>query len=981
MCCNITIKEYREKYAKSIADMWNESSGDWENSVKTEESVKQEENRGAYKKLFLALDGEKVVGYCKFDNFQKEKNVDYIALLNVSPGYRGKKIGKALILRALEESLKTESTKRLDLYTWEGNLKAMPLYKKCGFCWDGHTTRVHLMNFLPLIFKMEYLKSYLEKIDWYKDRKDKITMEPDNKKEGEFQFFRYNWENESCKLLVEIERKGRVIKKINTDELFIELKNDSKYGIKGRKNSLKLIFRNKNEKEKNIIVRFKNSEFFASDFTDSFALKREVEVSIPFDVKKVRDLKANESFSVAEVEIEIDGKQIVMGLGLEPVFPIKITLKAANYPSKKPCFYMECENLTKENIQYNYLFMKTQDLKGIVSLSPQERKSLTLFPPDDTNYIDEFIRFFNDCGEDFEIKNEILIPKKENYGTEKNRLKIWYKNSAIKEFFNYCNTFQFTYFYNEKNVKFLFNLMDIYLYNEVGDEFYNKEHEKVVFSEENGQLTAIIPFVSKRIKGFEFFMKVFVENKTTLKISFHFNENNIPEKITFRGIVNISAFPWNNVIVLSPMVIMEPAVRYSDSWLYNDDSKAVLEFKGWNVVAQGDYGQDFLFELKERKETTPLVFHLKKYFEPQEFTKIEKKKTLPVETAPYLEINSRNLFYMGEVPVYFNNIYSYPEGEIEFYEGNSLIKTIKLTEKSKQLDKKAELNLSGNPANIKAVLKINGEEEERFFTFFEKKDRKVDIEKKETGEYKVWQIKNKNMLVKCAENYAPFVYSLIFNGEEFFNPKFPEKYVWDFLNPHTGGLAVTSSLFSARDLYSANCSFEEYETFDNRENCWQGIKTTLKFPKESIAEGIILETYQLTVKNVPIFCIFFVVKNESGKVHANFSLTVTFTPSLESTIEVKGKYPLKSDSIYHRFPPFLKVRKNDKTVIVFTQADSLRKQTTRNGSEIFSTVTDILKDRGSFKMPPLFFIGDSDNNIEEERIKYLREIEFMKGEE
>ncbi|KON87323.1 hypothetical protein AF332_11130 [Sporosarcina globispora] len=133
----IIIAEYHEGFAAGIAKMWNLSRDSWggDTSVMTEEQVKTKEGNNGNITLFLALDGEEVVGYCGLSEYKEDTGSLYIPLLNVRPDYHGRKIGKMLVLKALQKTIEL-GWPRLDLYTWPGNVKAVPLYKKCGFFWE-----------------------------------------------------------------------------------------------------------------------------------------------------------------------------------------------------------------------------------------------------------------------------------------------------------------------------------------------------------------------------------------------------------------------------------------------------------------------------------------------------------------------------------------------------------------------------------------------------------------------------------------------------------------------------------------------------------------------------------------------------------------------------------------------------------------------------------------------------------------------------
>lgn len=62
------------------------------------------------------MDGDVVVGYCGLSEYREDEGALYIPLLNVRVDYHGKKIGKLLLLKAIERSIEL-GWPRLDLYT------------------------------------------------------------------------------------------------------------------------------------------------------------------------------------------------------------------------------------------------------------------------------------------------------------------------------------------------------------------------------------------------------------------------------------------------------------------------------------------------------------------------------------------------------------------------------------------------------------------------------------------------------------------------------------------------------------------------------------------------------------------------------------------------------------------------------------------------------------------------------------------------
>lgn len=162
---NVELIQYAEIYAKAIAEMWNNSKEGWngEDWSSTEQSVKDSENNSAYIQLTLAKIKDLIAGYCKLTIDHFEKDTLYIDLLNVRDDFHGMKIGKKLVLNAVNKTIEL-GYPRLDLFTWPGNLKAVPLYKKCGFFWEKRDNTCHLINLIPTVLKTELFQDFFKKL-------------------------------------------------------------------------------------------------------------------------------------------------------------------------------------------------------------------------------------------------------------------------------------------------------------------------------------------------------------------------------------------------------------------------------------------------------------------------------------------------------------------------------------------------------------------------------------------------------------------------------------------------------------------------------------------------------------------------------------------------------------------------------------------------------------------------------------------------
>jgi len=221
MADEIKIREFREEDAPALARMWQESMPVWPPGFNdgipyTAERVLREQREfGRIFTLVAAGEGE-VPGLCWICSVPKEKNAAYVAVVNVSPSRHKQGLGKRLLLEALCR-VSEMGYERLDLHTWSANLPAVPLYKKTGFFWVPETT-VHMVNYLPKIFKNPIAKAYFDRHDWYRTFKRELKLEPDEQFLGKAKVFRYEWEEAGDWLKVSVNHDAREICAIENPE-------------------------------------------------------------------------------------------------------------------------------------------------------------------------------------------------------------------------------------------------------------------------------------------------------------------------------------------------------------------------------------------------------------------------------------------------------------------------------------------------------------------------------------------------------------------------------------------------------------------------------------------------------------------------------------------------------------------------------------------------------------------------------------------
>ncbi|MDD3051291.1 MAG: GNAT family N-acetyltransferase [Candidatus Cloacimonetes bacterium] len=325
----IEIVEYDPSYAEGIAKMWNNSKEGWNGSseFQTEESVKKFEEASSHLNLYLALVEDEVVGYCKLAKYFAEEETLYIDLINVLPKYHGQKIGKILMLKAFERTLEL-GFPRLDLFTWAGNTKAVPLYKKCGFFWEKmETGSTHLMNFLPQVLKLDLLQNFFSAVDWYSDSTRIIETVPDGISKNGFDIYQYSWNKNDKNMLVEFERTSRGISRIETDEFNIELTLRQHQLVFGKNYEAEYLVHNKTDKPLNVSIsglkdkNIKNEIEFCSEITGKEIIKSS------FYVNEI-EIEQNmwKTHPVVKAEVTIDGQSFILKKGIKPLFPLHMEL-------------------------------------------------------------------------------------------------------------------------------------------------------------------------------------------------------------------------------------------------------------------------------------------------------------------------------------------------------------------------------------------------------------------------------------------------------------------------------------------------------------------------------------------------------------------------------------------------------------------------------------------------------------------------------
>ena len=114
-----------EQDAEKLAKMWNDSDdqwpGTWTRGVPlTAQAIREDFERENALEIMVADNGKDIAGICSIWLKPEEKNVSYVALLNVSPQFQKNSIGRKLLKNSIQRAAKLGHD-RIDIGTWPKN--------------------------------------------------------------------------------------------------------------------------------------------------------------------------------------------------------------------------------------------------------------------------------------------------------------------------------------------------------------------------------------------------------------------------------------------------------------------------------------------------------------------------------------------------------------------------------------------------------------------------------------------------------------------------------------------------------------------------------------------------------------------------------------------------------------------------------------------------------------------------------------------
>ncbi|MGV2940397.1 GNAT family N-acetyltransferase [Mesobacillus sp. LC4] len=887
----IQIEKYHEGLAAGIARMWNLSRDGWggDTRVMTEEQVKKKEANSDNIELYLALDGEEVVGYCGLSEYKEDTGSLYIPLLNVRPDYQGHKIGKKLLLQALEKTVDL-GWPRLDLYTWAGNTKAVPLYKKCGFFWEDRDDSTHLMNFIPQVLNTTLLKPVFEQMDWYEDSTRLIEVKPDGHKENGFTFYEYSWQNAETSTRVQFERTSRGISLIETDEFILQLRIADHEVIQEEEREFEITVVNKGAAPLSFKASGIGNERIKYDFTTEQLVDDESTISAAFTVQKGEEPSNWHTHPSIRATVWINGLECELKLGVFPINPAKIEASYSgnlSFLDKETSIDVEITNNLRENAEFQLCFPENEQvvLKGNtvtthIPASGRKTVSVPLTVKKHGFYKPELtITATKNDGQKLSFKQDVSVAFKGpgvKFGGESKD--FWHIFNGLGQINVRKRDLVTAVAKSKQNLPFAF--LTPKLGKPYSLEFTKKKPTSVTWEVHDSSVDLKICLDSADMEGLRLTQtfRLFgdgiletwaeVENKgesTHPDVAFSQPVHQDLEQVSFPLDGEVVYFSENRIMEIGEL---DPE-RITGNWYFSEGHSGPIGLtwskesnagpESWQFIIEDQFGK---LEPGAKAVSGTITLSLGAFQTVDDFIAY-------AEQAPVLKKPERTseLSYQSDQLVI--NPDADPEFTLKTYRNSYLDGTLTIGNENHDITAKMEktsysvtvpITTSLPVSIIEAAYEGNGTEA-RFKELLLSPSGRVTSNCEDDR----FIVDNGVITLKADPAFYPGIYSMEVNGHEWLANSYPELTAKSWWNPWAGGMKTAPRGINTFSLLKENSHAEVVEKKDSEGNKWSGLAITTEFEEHKQWKDVQYVQYYLMLPGVPVVASLAEIKDAGGK--------------------------------------------------------------------------------------------------------------------
>ncbi|WP_422424885.1 GNAT family N-acetyltransferase [Bacillus sp. PSXD-155] len=919
----VDIVPYHPKYAAEIAKMWNYSNDEWGggSSVRSAEQIRQSEENSDAIIVFLAICNHEVVGYCSLGEYREDTGALYIQLLNVRPDFHGYKIGKRLVLKAIEETIRM-GWPRIDLYTWEANMKAVPLYKRCGFFWENREDAVHFMNFIPQIVACEALVPYFHEFDWYEDLIRTIEIKPDGHKENGFDIYTYVWNNKEDKMLrVNIERRSRGICLIETEDFLLSTTAEQAEPVFGKDYKIKYHIVNKSGAPLKVEFEGKSHRNIVFDWQEELLVEGERQITASYFVGAIEEPQSEwRTCPAVKTKVRINGSEALLKVGVVPKFPASFKMRI---PTVKHALggnytmYLDIQNNFAQPVMFTFTIPDTawihfEQQTFELSLQAKERASIPI-PYHLLDY-----GFYHDQPQVRAVpKNgsEVLFtctiggafggPGAMVAGETESSWIAWNGRCSLQ---------------------------------------YDKEHNETSFQNVNqkGEETLLLPPSIGKPYSSEFMRKKplrveICEERAAIGFRHIYRSDTYPQLLlhlctllyadgtvkVWHELENVSGTPVSREIWISQRIysdLYRLTLPYDGSIVELTDSHGNnLEY--WNstkvsepwIFARGDqntygicwpdghrmYFGEWHLELEnvinslepgEMKASETIFISIGGFDSWNEFRDFALKQTsleFPQLPVRHLELtaNKGNPFVpsgVKEVKVMLHDVkQNVWEGELSvFYADEACLasqRTISADEEATEAS--FVLPSPSSPCSIIQLdARLGAQQETYYSALFPVSSESVRNTIYTRDEYQVYEADNGMIQISAAPDYYPSLCSLTVQGREWITSGFPEYGIKSWWNPWVGGLTDRFDDMSISSVRREEHSISFVSIADDKGNVWSGIRIRQSIQRHETYKGTIIDSYYLSLPGAPVLAYMTDIRQNTGTYLEKLVISELFLP-------------------------------------------------------------------------------------------------------
>jgi len=892
----IKIVEYNHSLAGQVADMWNKSFDSWGGSsvIRTEEVVIRQHDNATHLNIFLAVKDDEVLGYCSFDKFVMDEGALYVNTLNVRPDYHGKKIGKMLVLRCVERTIEL-NWPRVDLFTWPGNTKAVPLYKKCGFFWEKRDDTTHLMNFIPTVLNTEAIKDYFEKADWYKDSTRAIEVIPDGRNENGFDYYEYSWEKDGSKLRVEFERTGRGIRLIETDDYIISAGICDSAPVFGRRYGVDYRVVNKSGKPLSVLIKGINNKNIEFSMEAHKEVEKEEIIKGEFFVGEVAEEPSKWiTHPAVAAEIEINGKKALFKVGVIPKFPAKMAMIVPEdecFTGAQAHCFINIENNFKESAVFEFSIPEPENItfehrSFELSLPAKGRSSIKLpYELKDYGFYSTGIHVAArlDNGETINFGRKLEAPFRGQTGMF---------GGETEDGWMACNGSYYVFlnkFSNDLKVRQYnkdFSHETFWKFPKVGkpysSEFFRNKPERVEYFTEKDAVILKAFYFSEDFTGIEVASVTRLYASGIVEHYYEVKNRSASENAEdiwfidsavhnlFRGILPYEdrfleiknafrdGFEYLDSSKLSENWMFSQSSDIPRGFCWNPDMK--VNFDNWSIYFEYNLGRLTVGEVRRTESTWLALGTYSKWEDFRNFA-LKRKESDKITLTDCLElsVNNGNPFvgdcftagarehrstcFDGEISVSslggmfpaVSNSFSLPQGitQAEFPVQAQGIKGIDTV--------RFDINFG--------VLELQRES-----VIFKKSPGSIETQVLLEQGQDIYTVGNGVIGLKAAPFFSNGLISLSYNGSEWLDTSFPTQIPKLWWNPWLGGITASLSGLNTKSVMEEKPAASFVSMEDSKGNLWEGTKVSLDISKNEHYKGLRCNQYFLLLPGVPVMC-------------------------------------------------------------------------------------------------------------------------------